>query len=519
MASYSKEENRNVVPNWRSYVDTIRLGELDSASTVRCRLPIFPLDSYIKSWNDNQNPTSASNLVCAGLSNGQSDNEEVLRAARFIISNEKDFMPGPVMIAKELFQKRENVFVNSESPKESLQDKINNLVGRKDFAKQQIRILREQINSFCYNPILYCELARCYTTLGLIEKAKRSIETALHLAPGHRFITRSASRFFLHIDDKERAKYILSHNPITKYDPWLLASEIAISSMYGRSSSLIKVGKEMINSKKYSDFSLSELSSAIGTFEALYGKRKECRKLMGQSLVNPNDNSVSQAEWLSSEFQDIGILVSGGYNLKNNFEPNARHYFSEGKFNEAILYSLDWCLDMPFTRRPIVLSSCLAYNYLKDYDSAISIIKYGLETHPDDYNMLNNLAYTYAMNNQVLEAKNVLASIPSNAYFNMKHEIVACLFATYGLVSYRSGDAEQGELFYQKATEVIKKFQLGSAFENKAELNNLREKVRISDGYDESLMSRIDKIDDFDIDELKQLKKDIYDVAKGKRNA
>ena len=55
----------------------------------------------------------------------------------------------------------------------------------------------------------------------------------------------------------------------------------------------------MINSGNYSSFSLSELCSAIGTQE-LYHSKKKCELYFNKSLLQPNDNSLSQAEWLLS---------------------------------------------------------------------------------------------------------------------------------------------------------------------------------------------------------------------------
>jgi hypothetical protein len=54
---------------------------------------------------------------------------------------------------------------------------------------------------------------------------------------------------------------------MTKFDPWLMATEISLCSHLGKTSTLIGSGFELIQSNNHSQFATSELSAALATEE------------------------------------------------------------------------------------------------------------------------------------------------------------------------------------------------------------------------------------------------------------
>lgn len=156
----------------------------------------------------------------------------------------------------------------------NISDKLNAILNEENIYKERVRYFKQLIRKFQYNPIWYVELSRCYVNLGLLSKAANVMQIAIHLSPSSRFISRSAARLFLHIGDIDRAHDVLIHNPTLQYDPWLLASEIAINASRGRSSRFMKAGISMVHSGNYSPFSFSELASAIGTKELEFSRKK-----------------------------------------------------------------------------------------------------------------------------------------------------------------------------------------------------------------------------------------------------
>lgn len=209
---------------------------------------------------------------------------------------------------------------------DKISNQLNNILNGENIYKERVKYFRNLIKKYSFNPIWYAELSRCYINLGLLEKATNAMQIAIHLSPTSRFISRSAARLFLHIGDIDRAHHVLVHNPTLQYDPWLLASEIAVNASRGRSSRFIKMGMSMVFSGNYSPFSFSELASAIGTKE-LESSRKKGKLFLEKSLISPNDNSLSQADWLMNNDKSLSLNFSNIQKPIFNFESDARYSF------------------------------------------------------------------------------------------------------------------------------------------------------------------------------------------------
>ena len=153
--------------------------------------------------------------------------------------------------------------------------------------------VRRKLNAYPRNPILWTNLARLYTSLGVQDKATRAMRVALSLAPENRFILRAASRLCLHQGEPEEAHQILLRAPNLTADPWLLAAEIATASARGKTSRLVKTGRNLLESPRHSPFDLSELASALGTLEIMEGNRRAAHRLITVSLGKPTENSIA----------------------------------------------------------------------------------------------------------------------------------------------------------------------------------------------------------------------------------
>ena len=85
MASLIGDEKRNVVPNWRDYNKTAKLGEFGGVAVVTNPLKLFPIDEYVVSWENNRSIPYAGDLVSAAILNEQQTNPAAIDAAKFII--------------------------------------------------------------------------------------------------------------------------------------------------------------------------------------------------------------------------------------------------------------------------------------------------------------------------------------------------------------------------------------------------------------------------------------------------
>lgn len=507
-------EDRRVMPNWRYYYQTQALGELEYYSSKPSGKPLFPIDDYIATWIEKKGVYRAGELISAAIANGQRENPYALEAAQYILKQNIHDNPALVNSAKTI-RETQNIF--SDDKKKLSLGVIRKLETAQD-VQEKIHNLRLLLHRYPYNPIIYVDMARAYISVGLLEKAERLMELALWLAPNNRFVARAAARLKVHKGDLDGAIYILHHTELLKYDPWIISTEIAVNTAREKTSSLIKRGCSMINSGNYLPFSFTELSSAIGTVELFYGSRRKSRDMFKSSLISPNDNSLAQAEWAS--FHHIPIEIdSAKYNLRCDFESKAYKSIAVNDVSGAVHHIVDWICDMPFSHKPIILGSNLSMNYLKDFELASKILEVGLKANPGDEQMLNNISYALARNNQPKEARKYMRELESMDTDGMSHSMQVCIKATQGLIAYREKKIVEGFRLYSEAVGIAegKKDQDKITY-LKVLINFLREQL-IASGYESmDVLQRLSKMEDADQEhELRILKVEIEDLAKDRK--
>ena len=507
MAIIFTNTDRRVVPNWKSFSKTARLGELNSIHKEN-KVSLFSIGDYIGDWNLNKSVPFAADLLSAAVSNNQITSQEVKEAARFILANKNDSTNSQRSLASTILKsEKENLDQKmDEFNDENLFDCMLSI----DAIYKKIAGLKHKIIDYPFNPILYVELSRYYISIGQIEQAISAINKALFLGKNNRFILRSAARLHLHLRDKERALQILKKNDLIKNDPWLLASEISISSMLKRNSGNIKRGLDILDSGNFSYASISELASSIGTVEYINGSNKKSKKLFHKSLIDPNDNSLAQAEWAASKslIQDSDLRNIHSLPKNSFYESCALSSFNRKEYTDSIRFASDWIEDMPFAKRPILFASSISTTHLKNYELSEKILKIGLQANPQDAQLINNIAYACALNNEIKKAEDYLAQIKSNFVIDKTTEI--CLLATKGLVNFRKGFHDSGRKLYQSAIEKTIEYKDSPILKYTAVLNYAREELRVNPKAKEKIDRVISQIKDNSIDEdTKALKNDV----------
>src|SRR5204862_4048436 len=191
------------------------------------------------------------------------------------------------------------------------------------------------------------------------------------------------------------AHELLRRMPVTREDPWLLASEIAAADLNGKTSRLVKRGREMLASANYAPFHLAELATAIGSLELKAGNAKAARKLFQKALRQPTENSLAQIEWASERLSGIRINPQQ-FSIPYSHEARALYSHSAADWKRAVAESIKWLADEPFSTRPAVLGSFIAAEHLEDFSLAAKICNDGLIATPSDGTLLNNLAFALA---------------------------------------------------------------------------------------------------------------------------
>jgi len=513
LANLFEHKDRRVIPNWRSFGKTTILGELNSFQHDSS----YPqeetnIDEYVIDWKLNKTVIHASDLLSAAIVNNKREDKTVIEAANFVIENRAKATLSQVSLASVILNKpvERNL---SERFTEVTLDQLSTLINPEPI-RIKIRETKNLLRQYPVNAILYVELSRYYSILGQEINSIRSMKAALHIAPHNRFVLRCATRLFARYetDENDYLDYIhsvLRKSPMTLIDPWLASAEISIATIRNRTSKLIKKGIELINSKNISPFNFTELASSIGTVELLYGGTKKSREFFNKALISPNDNSLAQIEWASTKDNTLDINPSL-FGVKMNFEALALDNFQNKDYVAALDNAAKWFIDMPFSKRPIMFGSNLASTILKDQQKSISFLNAGLISHPNDPQLLNNLAYALALDDKPKEAIEQLSKIRNEEDLDDITQI--CLSATRGLSYFRSGFADIGRQLYVDAIEQTKRIK-NKELNWIAILNYAREEIRLKSEYVETIMDAVSKIPNNTKDfEISVLKKDVIEL-------
>lgn len=526
MASIVEDIDRNIIPLWRSYSQTAASGELEYTGSKVSHIRFDRFGEFLEAWRAKKSIITAADLINAAVVSDNKALPEVLSASEFLLQNSEFCSPLALDVAKSLLdQSLEEKVIKTKSTeaKPSFEDEAKSLIDRLTDQETTIRarigLLRKQLRDFCYNAITYCELSRCYSDLGLNDKARHYMLCAVQLAPHNRYVSRCAARFFVHDNDPARARKILIDNGWMRSDPWLLASEIAVASVMQRTSRYVKEGRQLILSDNYSPYSSSELCFAICKEDRKAGKRRDWQKMFNLGLRSPNDNSLAQAEYIVKEESRMRFDYGQYETVNRKYEADTRNFYSLGRYEDAFLSSVNWMHDYRFSHEPIAFAFDLSCTFLKKYDYSSAVIRHWLKTHPQDYAMTNNLIYALGLSDHIEEAEHLLSKINVAHQLNERLENGICLLATSGLIAYRKGNIDEGRQLYQLSIDTAKKMRERD-LAGKARLNMIREEVHSLCDYDPSILNELDTLSTGNNAETEQLKKDIRkEVERKKTNA
>lgn len=508
MASFpSNIEIRNVIPYWRSFREAVRHGEVATLNKDAA-IPVIPINTYIHDWNSLRTIAAGGDLLSAAIMNGQTQLPVVQEVSRFLLER-------PDEISSQLRSAAQRILYGKREV-EVAKDSIEELLNNKDDLIRKIKLLKRYNSVYSLNPVSYVELASCYTQLGNVQKAQEMMDIAVRIAPNQRFVSRSAARLYMHLDDKDKAYYILSHNECIKKDPWLLASEIAVRTADGRVSSRIENGIRLLSSDII-PYELSELGSAVGTVEMLHGSRKKARQAISIATKSPNDNGFAQAVWWAKYYGEN--IEFSKQNILQLYEADSIEMLFQDEYDKSLSSAVKWLAQMPFSKRAALFASEVAYTYIKDYDVANKILKVGLQASPQDTMLLNNQAYSCALQGDVAQAARTLSILNAEMKkhdYNIREHV--CYDATCGLTEYRKGNPERGAELYQKA--IVQAIDSkDEKLANLAMLNYIREEVQYNPSFDASILGHLDELVCENQKEADQIKKDIRAIYKLKRES
>lgn len=476
MAHLFEKKDRHVIPNWRSFDNTAKLGELNGSKGIELKSTFKPdITDLLEDWTETSNHTLgvAGDILGVALVSNQETNPLIQEIAKFVLQNENEAPNALISAAKEIIKPAQNKIINLDfNSIELFQDPTSLIIIYK-----RINDLKKKLIEYPQNPISWVEIGRLYAIIGQSLKAERSIKNALFLAPENRFILRNMARFFVHQGDGgvSFAHDIVRKSELVNSDPWLLSTEISLATLRGRNSKFVKQGLQIIESDSFHPFNITELASSLATVELKNSNIRKSKKLFEKSLKRPNDNSLAQAEWASQEADNLFKLDSSKLSLANSFEAKARDFAEKENWTEAIEYSKKWFLDLPFSKGSVLFGNNIAIHKLKNHDTAVELGKLGLLSHPNDPHLLNNIIYSLCLQNKTKEAEELFQKVDKTEFTSKSiHNI--CLLATQGLLNYRKGNPDIARALYLESMELAKSTGHQS-YNQKALVNMTREEI------------------------------------------
>ena len=444
MPGFSADPDRRVIPRWRTFTETRRLGELDPIDFVPARPKVVSdfLTAKIADWRRQRTVGHATDLVGAGITLGREG--EVKDAAKFLLQDDSNASFWGRELAEHALWGRQD----------SNPDLKLTPVEKSTF-NASIKTLRSILRAEPKDPISWVDMARSYACLGLREQADRCMKIALHLSPNNRFVLRSAGRLCIFLDDPERAHDVFRKSDRTRYDPWLLSAEIATGSIAKRPPRLVRAARGMLAGEQFLPGQISELASALATLEFNSGTVKKSKQLFRQSLEDPTENSIAQAAWAAR--QRRGVTFNNEFlSRPNTFEAESWSSFQEGQWERAVQKCKLWLFDQPFSTRPSSMGSFITSVALEDYSESEVFARQGLLANPADPGLGNNLAFALINRRNYDDARNELKRFDKVVYSDVDR---AVLRATNGLLEFREGSVERGRQLYESTYAIARKIK------------------------------------------------------------
>lgn len=319
---------------------------------------------------------------------------------------------------------------------------------------ERIRYLKRVAQLDPRNAFTWLDQSLHFETLGQQPKADEAIRRSLILAGNNRHVARSYVRLLLHRNRYDEAHAFVSRMIGLRSDPWLLATEISLASIVGKTSEHIVYSRKLVRDEKFAPLHLSEVSSVIGTLELEAGSFRQGLKLVRDSLRAPTENAFAQARWIERKYKASLVHSVPSFTSTVSAEAEAVRAYHMGEWKQSLHYGLSWLRDQPFSSRPAVLVSHLLLAAEDRRDDSEAILNMSIRANPKHPVIANNLAFTQASLGKTTQARATLAKFDTNESDPISNAVIE---ATKGYIEFKDGNSLMGRDYYLRATDSLVK--------------------------------------------------------------
>lgn len=432
---------RSVIPRWRP-LDKTPAFELRS-SARRAPASCLSADLHeqaVESWEHSKSLVNAAEVVDGALIFGLTP--KASEAAKQILSPDSEAMPLTQRAAKRLLDQRSS---------EQTVEVIDILESGPDRQYKTIRRLKQRLRLYPRDAITAMEIARLQSTIGQTDRARSYVERALGSAPDNRYVLRSATRFFLHSSEKERALHTVQNSDAVRSDPWVQAAEVAVCTLLEKSPRWGAKEIRSLSSATTLGVRYSELAAGLATHELKHGNRRMARKLLEKSLFAPTENVLAQAIWLETR-EHIGLREGISIDITPRaFEAGVLKAIDQHDAKIVIDNARGWFSDEPFSLRPAMIGSYYCAAHFGSHEAAISFADRGLRANPNHPALLNNKLVSLASIGRIDEALVILRLLAQCRY---DPDFRVHYLAAQGIIAFRSGHIDDGRRYYSEAVQA-----------------------------------------------------------------
>ena len=259
---------------------------------------------------------------------------------------------------------------------------------------------------------------------------------------------------------RNKAHKLLLRSERTAHDTWLMASEIAISSLNKKPSRHLRRAKGILASDRLAAADIAELAGAVATEEiASGGNRKLAKQLYAKSLIAPNDNALAQAEWAARDLGLESIIDASWLDAPASAEAALYQALRDGNVPRAIEKALRWHVDEPWAARPMLAASFIA-TVQGEFELSTKYAQAGLSLNGENLDLLNNLVFSLASEGKLEAATNHLREVIRIE----GNRLAPHTLANIGFIAYLEGENDLGARFYREAiTRLERSSQRDSA--------------------------------------------------------